>query len=194
MELILASASPRRKALLDQIGVQCSVKPVDICEDVRDAELAMDYVERLAIEKAQVCFDLTDGSKAVLGSDTTVVLDGRIMGKPADQNEAIETLQRLSGNTHQVLTAVAVVTAEQTRSVVVTTDVSFRPISLAECEAYWRSGEPQDKAGSYGIQGFGAVFVEEIKGSYSAVVGLPLTETAEMLVQAGIRIWHSQEN
>ena len=194
MELILASASPRRKALLDQIGVQCSVKPVDICEDVRDAELAMDYVERLAIEKAQACFALTDGSKAVLGSDTTVVLDGRIMGKPADQNEAIETLQRLSGNTHQVLTAVAVVTAKQTKSVVVTTNVSFRPISLAECEAYWRSGEPQDKAGSYGIQGFGAVFVEEIKGSYSAVVGLPLTETAEMLVQAGIRIWHSEEN
>ncbi|WP_415885454.1 Maf family protein [Neptuniibacter sp. QD37_6] len=194
MELILASASPRRKALLDQIGVQCSVKPVDICEDVRDAELAVDYVERLAIEKAQVCFDLTDGSKAVLGSDTTVVFDGRIMGKPADQDEAIETLQRLSGNTHQVLTAVAVVTAEQTRSVVVTTNVSFRPISLAECEAYWRSGEPQDKAGSYGIQGFGAVFVEEIKGSYSAVVGLPLTETAEMLVQTGIRIWHLEEN
>ncbi|WP_415901783.1 Maf family protein [Neptuniibacter sp. QD29_5] len=192
MELILASASPRRKALLDQIGVQCSVKPVDICEDVRDAERAMDYVERLAIEKAQACFALTDGSKAVLGSDTTVVLDGRIMGKPADQNEAIGTLQRLSGNTHQVLTAVAVVTAEQTRSVVVTTNVRFRPISLAECEAYWRSGEPQDKAGSYGIQGFGAVFVEEIKGSYSAVVGLPLTETAEMLVQAGIRIWHSK--
>ncbi|WP_415896744.1 Maf family protein [Neptuniibacter sp. QD72_48] len=192
MELILASASPRRKALLDQIGVQCSVKPVDICEDVRDAELAMDYVERLAIEKAQACFACTDGSKAVLGSDTTVVLDGRIMGKPADQNEAIETLQRLSGNTHQVLTAVALVTAEQTRSVVVSTNVRFRPISLAECKAYWRSGEPQDKAGSYGIQGFGAVFVEEIKGSYSAVVGLPLTETAEMLVQAGIRIWHSK--
>ncbi|WP_415888940.1 Maf family protein [Neptuniibacter sp. SY11_33] len=192
MELILASASPRRKALLDQIGVQCSVKPVDICEDVRDAEPAIDYVERLAIEKAQACFVLTDGTKAVLGSDTTVVLDGRIMGKPADQNEAIETLQRLSGNIHQVLTAVAVVTAEQTRSVVVTTNVRFRPISLVECEAYWRSGEPQDKAGSYGIQGFGAVFVEEIKGSYSAVVGLPLTETAEMLVQAGIRIWHSE--
>jgi len=192
MDLILASASPRRKALLEQIGVQCSVKPVDICEDVRDAELAVDYVERLAIEKAQACFDLTDGSKAVLGSDTTVVLDGRIMGKPAGKNEAIETLQRLSGNTHQVLTAVAIVTAEQTRSVVVTTNVRFRSLSLDECEAYWQSGEPQDKAGSYGIQGFGAVFVEEIKGSYSAVVGLPLTETAEMLVQAGIRIWHSK--
>lgn len=192
MELILASASPRRKALLDQIGVKCSVKPVDICEDVRDAELATDYVERLAIEKAQACFALTDGTKAVLGSDTTVVLDGKIMGKPADRDEAVETLSRLSGHTHQVLTAVAIVTEEQTRSVVVTTDVRFRRISLDECEAYWQSGEPQDKAGSYGIQGFGAVFVEEIKGSYSAVVGLPLTETAEMLVQAGIRIWHSE--
>jgi len=194
MELILASASPRRKALLAQIGVSCAVKPVDICEDVREAESAEQYVERLAIEKAQAGFTDSDGSRPVLGSDTTVVLGGLIMGKPVDLEDAVATLMRLSENTHQVLTAVALVSAEQTRSLVVSTDVTFRKLSVAECEAYWQSGEPQDKAGSYGIQGFGAVFVEEIKGSYSAVVGLPLAETAEMLMQAGISIWQSEQN
>lgn len=194
MNLILASASPRRKALLEQIGVQCQVSPVDICEVPHTGEAASTYVERLAIEKAQCCFKLVSEESVVLGADTTVVVDGVIMGKPEDQEDAIRTLLSLSGRTHQVITAVAVVTAEQTQSVVVETDVRFKSLTREECLAYWCTGEPADKAGSYGIQGYGAIFVEEIKGSYSAVVGLPLAETAAMLKQVDVPVWQSEQD
>lgn len=189
-DLILASASPRRKELLSQIGVRFSVNPVDICEDVLEAENPEDYVLRLAIEKANVCFSLTEGRLPVLGSDTTVVFSGQILGKPADEQEAIATLMKLSGSVHEVLTAVAVVNAEQTLYSVVKTSVKFKTLTLEICRRYWKTGEPADKAGAYGIQGMGAVFVEEIKGSYSAVVGLPLCETSVLLQQAGVEIWH----
>ncbi|WP_299180891.1 nucleoside triphosphate pyrophosphatase [uncultured Neptuniibacter sp.] len=194
MNLILASASPRRKALLEQIGVQCQVSPVDICEVPLAGEAASTYVERLAIEKARCCFKLGSEESVVLGADTTVVVDGVIMGKPEDQEDAIRTLLSLSGRTHQVITAVAVVTAEQTQSVVVETDVRFKSLTREECLAYWCTGEPADKAGSYGIQGYGAIFVEEIKGSYSAVVGLPLAETAAMLKQVDVPVWQSEQD
>lgn len=189
MTLILASASPRRKELLEQIGVRFSVKPVDIDEQPLDGELPADYVLRLAREKAEACFLLCDSSSAVLGSDTTVVAAGEILGKPVDKEDAVATLMRLSGNTHHVLTAVAVKSAEHLSACVVTTNVTFKTLSKAQCYAYWESGEPQDKAGSYGIQGLGAVFVEKIEGSYSSVVGLPLAETAEILEQFDIPIW-----
>ena len=191
MDLILASASPRRKELLAQIGVRFDVSPVDICEDVLSGESPEHYVERLACEKALTCFNHTDKTLPVLGSDTTVVLDTQIMGKPRDRSESLEMLLALSGKTHQVMTAVAVVTSERTDSVVVKTDVCFKELSREECESYWQTGEPSDKAGSYGIQGMGAVFVESIKGSYSSVVGLPLAETAQLLTRVNVPIWKS---
>lgn len=192
MKLVLASASPRRKELLKQIGVQFSVRPVDICEDVIAGESPFDYVSRLAEEKARACN--IKGDEVVLGSDTTVVLDGRIIGKPECKAQSIEILKALSGKTHQVLTAVALIGKEQSNVVVVETDVTLRDISLRECESYWLTGEPIDKAGSYGIQGFGAVFVDRIEGSYSSVVGLPLSQTAELLKVAGVDIWQLDNN
>lgn len=189
-DLILASASPRRKELLSQIGVRFAVMPVDICEDVRKNENPTDYVLRLAKAKAQTCYQISDGKIPVLGSDTTVVLDGEILGKPSGETEAIETLKKLSGGHHEVLTAIAVVNAEQTLYSVVKTAVKFKTLTQEMCKKYWMTGEPADKAGSYGIQGLGAVFVEEIQGSYSSVVGLPLCETAALLDKAGVEIWH----
>ena len=193
MRLVLASASPRRRELLQQIGVSARVVPADIDEQVYPGELAADYVSRLALQKAEAVAGQLHSDELALGSDTSVVLNGEILGKPASFEEAQTMLRALSGAKHQVVTAVALVGRAPTepRSEVrtVTTDVWFRPISDAQIEAYWASGEPQDKAGSYGIQGFGAIFVDHIEGSYSAVVGLPLAETAELLEAAGVPIW-----
>lgn len=188
-ELVLASASPRRRELLSQIGVNCEVLPVDIAEIKAENESAAGFVERMAREKVMAGLNLASGNKVVLGSDTVVVHRGLVMGKPADRAESIAMLQRLSGDEHQVLTAVAVANREQIESVVVSTLVRFRELPRSLCEQYWDSGEPRDKAGSYGIQGLGAVFVATIEGSYSSVVGLPLTETAELLEKFDIAIW-----
>lgn len=193
MGLILASASPRRKELLEQIGVNFTVQPINIDETPLLDEQPCEYVQRLAKEKALACFQLTDQCSVVMGSDTTVVYAGEILGKPLNREHAAEMLMRLSGSTHEVMTAVAVISAERQCLKLVTTEVSFKQLTLEQCYAYWQSGEPQDKAGSYGIQGLGAVFVEQIKGSYSAVVGLPLAETAEMLEQFGIPVWQRME-
>lgn len=191
--LYLASGSSRRRELLTQIGVPfiTQVSPVD--ETVLPDEQPGHYVERLARAKAQAVFDQLESpvEAVVLGSDTAVVLDGKILGKPSDRNEALATLQALSGREHQVLTAVALVARDKTRAAVVTSQVTFRCISDAEAQAYWASGEPQDKAGSYGIQGLAAVFVSQLQGSYSAVVGLPLCETAELLAEFAIPCWQS---
>ncbi len=186
--LILASASPRRRELLTQIGVRFECRSADIDESIGVAETASRYVSRLALEKAQAVAAI-EPRIWVLGSDTTVVCEQQILGKPADKAEAVATLLLLSGRRHQVLTAVALVRGEQQHVLLVTTDVLFKKLSRAECEQYWETGEPQDKAGSYAIQGLGAVFVERIEGSYSAVVGLPLQETAQLLQQLGITIW-----
>ena len=186
--IILASASPRRAELLQQIGLDFSVRPADIDETPAPDETPEQYVERLAREKALA----VTGSSAeclVLGSDTSVVLDGKILGKPTDPSDARATLARLSGATHQVMTAVALATDGQCESVLVITEVCFRQLSTAEIEAYVASGEPMDKAGSYGIQGLGGIFVSELRGSYSAVVGLPLQETAALLAGAGYPVW-----
>ncbi|MBU1330519.1 MAG: septum formation inhibitor Maf [Gammaproteobacteria bacterium] len=189
--LYLASGSPRRRELLTQIGVPFRTQIAPIDENALPGEAPGVYVERLARAKAQAGLDALGSPEqaVVLGADTAVVLDGRILGKPCDQDDALETLRALSGRTHQVLTAVALVSCERVESRVVVSEVSFRPLRDAELAAYWASGEPCDKAGSYGIQGLAAVFVSRLQGSYSAVVGLPLCETAEMLEAFAIECW-----
>ncbi|WP_445937862.1 Maf family protein [Pseudomonas sp.] len=198
--LYLASGSPRRRELLTQIAVPFLTQIAPIDENALPGESPISYVERLARAKARAGLAaLNDTVDAVvLGADTAVVLDGRLLGKPADRDDALATLSALSGRTHQVLTAVALVSRERLESRVVTSQVTFRPFSQAEIEAYWASGEPQDKAGCYGIQGLAAVFVSQLHGSYSAVVGLPLCETAALLAEFAIPCWqllpdHSQE-
>ncbi|OZB11880.1 MAG: septum formation protein Maf [Marinobacter sp. 34-60-7] len=187
-ELILASASPRRAELLTQMGVRFDVRPADIDETVADDESPGAYVERLAREKA-LAVAATQAGAVVLGSDTTVVLDGVILGKPTSAEDAEAMLDRLSGQTHQVMTGIAVVSGQQCCSDVVVTDVTFRALSREEIRAYVASGEPMDKAGAYGIQGLGGVFVAHLNGSYSSVVGLPLYETARLLSHVGYEVW-----
>jgi len=191
--LHLASASPRRRELLAQIGVPFVTLIAAIDETALPGEPAERYVERLAREKALAGLAaLSDPADAVvLGADTAVVLDGRILGKPADRAECLATLAALSGREHQVLTAVALASAQRIESRVVASRVRFRPLRAGEAEAYWATGEPCDKAGSYGIQGLAAVFVSQLEGSYSAVVGLPLCETAQLLGEFGIPCWQA---
>ncbi|AYC34252.1 septum formation inhibitor Maf [Pseudomonas cavernae] len=189
--LYLASGSPRRRELLAQIGVPFVTLGVDVDESLLADESPTAYVERLARAKAAAGLARlpASGAAVVLGADTAVVLDGRILGKPGDRAEALATLQSLSGREHQVLTAVALASPQRCVARVVSSRVEFRPLGTGELEAYWATGEPQDKAGSYGIQGLAAVFVSALHGSYSAVVGLPLCETAELLAGFGIPCW-----
>lgn len=187
--LVLASASPRRRELLEQIGVPHRVVPVDLCEDPHPGELPRAYVERLAQEKAQAGYRTAGAEAPALGSDTAVILDGDILGKPRDEADAVSMLMRLSGRRHQVMTAVAVADGERCLCETVITEVSFVRFDESRARAYWASGEPTDKAGAYGIQGLGAVFVESINGSYSAVVGLPLAQTAALLREFNIEVW-----
>ena len=187
--LILASQSPRRKQFLAQLGYQFNVQASDIDERILSSEIAYDYVLRLAKQKALHVFDSLSSAEqqvsSVLGSDTCVVVDGTILGKPSNENDCIATLSLLSDCQHQVLTAIALVNHTGIQGQVVTTQVTFKALSRAEIQAYWLTGEPQDKAGSYGIQGIAGQFVKTINGSYSAVVGLPLYETAQLLNNAG---------
>lgn len=188
--LFLASASPRRRELLTQIGVPFSLLSVAIDETPQAGESPDTYVQRLAREKALAGLASVEQPAAcVLGADTTVVLDGQILGKPADRADSLAMLQALSGREHQVMTAVAL--ANNTECIVrlVVSRVQFRPITTDEAERYWASGEPADKAGGYAIQGLGAVFVSGLQGSYSGVVGLPLCETAQLLEAFGIPVW-----
>ena len=192
-QLILASQSPRRKELLAQLGYQFITQSADIDESVRGSENAKNYVLRLAKEKAQAIFSTLSvqqqAKSIVIGSDTSVVIDGDILGKPANEAECITILLRLENKQHQVLTAIAVVSQEQTNNVIsqlIETQVQFKSLTVDEIKRYWRTGEPCDKAGAYGIQGIGGQFVTTINGSYSAVVGLPLYETAQLLAQVGL--------
>lgn len=191
--LYLASGSPRRRELLAQIGVPFVTLNAAIDESALPAEPAHGYVERLALEKARAGLaSLADNTDAVvLGADTAVVLDGQILGKPQTRSEALAMLAALSGREHQVLTAVALASRTRSAVQVVTSHVTFRPLRSGEAEAYWATGEPYDKAGSYGIQGLAAVFVSQLQGSYSAVVGLPLCETAQMLNEFAIPCWQT---
>lgn len=193
IDLYLASASPRRRELLAQIGVRHAIIHATIDESPLLNELPADYVCRLSKSKARAGLDavrergLTE--KPVLGADTTVIAGSQILGKPADEAEAIAMLSRLSGTFHTVLTAVTVMSGEKSHTHLSESRVEFRSLSKAEMRAYWATGEPADKAGGYGIQGLGAVFVKAIHGSYSGVVGLPLAETAELLKLYKIPFW-----
>ena len=192
-QLILASASPRRKELLDQIGVSYIVHAVDIDETPLPLEQPQAYVQRIAAAKSDVCLALRNDNLPVLAADTTVVLGQTIMGKPKNQDDAVNMLGQLSGSTHQVYTAVSLRGREHWQ-VLNITEVTFKTLAIEEILAYWQTGEPQDKAGSYAIQGLGAVFVEQIKGSFSRVVGLPLFETSQLLLKQGIHPIHERRN
>ena len=179
-DLYLASQSPRRRELLMQIGVNFSVVTVAVPEQQQPGEVPVDYVQRLALAKSWAGSALV-ADAPVLGADTIVVLGQQVLEKPVDQADAVGMLLQLSGQTHQVLTAVAVCHKSQCHSRLSRTQVTFRQLTAAEAEHYWTTGEPADKAGGYGIQGLGSVFVTAIDGSYSGVVGLPLAETADLL-------------
>jgi len=188
-QFYLASASPRRKQLLEQLGLRFQVVVAEVDETVQAGEAPRDYVLRVAGLKATaVAARLGNPRLPVLAADTTVVLDGAILGKPKDRDDAIRMLAHLGGRRHQVLSAVALWNRDVLDTVLNDSWVSFRAIDPVEAGAYWDSGEPRDKAGSYGIQGLGAVFVQSLEGSYSGVMGLPLFETAALLHKAGVRV------
>jgi len=184
--LLLASASPRRSALLAQIGVAHRVHATEIDETPRPGEAATALVERLARGKA-AAGRTQAGGLPVLGADTEVVLDGRVFGKPRDAADAVAMLLALAGREHQVLSAVALATADgRVQSLLSESRVRMRDITPDEAQAYWASGEPRGKAGGYAIQGLAAVFISALSGSFSGVMGLPLYETAQLLGAAGI--------
>lgn len=189
-KIVLASASPRRLELLQQIGVQALVMPVPVEEVLQPGELPLAFVQRLAMEKARHACELTlqQGIKLpVLGSDTIVELDGEVFGKPADTEQAELMLAKLSGKVHNVHTAVVVKTNDAEILALSSSLVGFAALSTNEIKAYVSTGEPLDKAGSYAIQGIAAQFVNNIQGSYSGVMGLPLFETARLLAKAGVK-------
>ena len=190
-DIVLASASPRRQELLLQIGLHVLVQPVPVEEVLLAGELALDFVQRLALDKAKAGFELSSqqGIKIpVLGSDTIVELDGEVFGKPADNEQAKLMLAKLSGRVHQVHTAVALKTVEAEYSALSSSQVEFAVLSKAMIEDYVATGEPLDKAGSYGIQGKAAQFVKNLNGSSAGVMGLPLFETAELLAKAHVKV------
>lgn len=183
MKYVLASASPRRQQLLQQLLTDFTVVAPQVPEQQQPAETATAYVERLAVAKARAGQQLVgaDRETLVIGSDTVVVRAGQVLEKPRDKADYQAMMRALSGQVHQVLTAVAVARGEQCEATVVSTDVHFKTLSATEIESYWATGEPHDKAGGYGIQGAAGKFVRYLAGSYFAVVGLPLFETQELI-------------
>jgi septum formation protein len=207
--IYLASASPRRRELLRQIGVPFRVIGAEVDETAFQGESAAAYVSRLAEAKAALGWEgsrelhgapvlaadtVAADRSPVLAADTAVVLDGEILGKPADMNAAVGMLQKLSGRAHEVLTAVALRTAAGLEVRLSRSLVSFRAVDHGEARAYWETGEARDKAGGYAIQGYAAIFIADLKGSYSGVMGLPLFETAELLQAAGVACWRHREH
>jgi len=178
--LYLASGSPRRRELLAVLEYTFERVVTDVAEQQEAGEAPADYVVRLACEKAQAGVKVAPQDLPVLGADTIVVLDGQVLEKPRDEAHAAQMLAALSGRQHQVMTAIALADRQTHRSTLVVTDVTFRSLSAEDIQHYILSGEPMDKAGSYGIQGKGGCFVREIRGSYYAVMGLPLVETQEL--------------
>jgi septum formation protein len=183
--IILASQSPRRRELLTLVGIPHDVRPADLDERVLPGERPAPHAERLARAKAEAVA-ANEPDAVVIGADTIVVLDGDILGKPQDAGDAAATLQRLSGRTHTVFTAVAVTRHGRTVSGVESVEVTFRPLTSAQIDAYIATGEPMDKAGAYGIQGYGAVIVERVHGDYFAVMGLALGRLVGLLEQVGV--------
>jgi septum formation protein len=186
--LTLASTSPRRQEILAALGVKFEVAVVDVDERRLQHETAEQMVLRLALAKAEAAAS----AHLVIGADTAVIAGDRILGKPQDKKEAVAMLLSLSGRGHCVLTGVALLGPQGVETALSATEVYFREISRDEAVAYWQSGEPCDKAGAYGIQGLGGIFVERIEGSYSGVVGLPIYETAQLLRNAGISVLMKQ--
>ncbi|HMT92841.1 nucleoside triphosphate pyrophosphatase [uncultured Thiothrix sp.] len=187
-QLILASASPRRRELLEQIGIRYQVQTADIDESPLPAEEPFALVQRLAKEKAQSIWEASDKSLPVLGADTLGIVDGQLLVKPDNFLSARQMLLSMSGRAHTIYSAVALYHQNACELAVSESKVWFRMMTEAEIEAYWKQGEPRDKAGAYAIQGMGAIFAERLEGSYSGVMGLPLFETAQLLAKAGIRI------
>jgi septum formation protein len=187
--IYLASASPRRRDLLRQLGVEFEVMPSNILEVRQTEESPTDYVLRVARDKAQFVAKLLNERGLpvfpVLGADTEVVLDGEILGKPQDRAHGTALLRRLAGRTHEVLSAVCVVDLGSEHTALSTSRVTFCPLTEAEIAQYWDTGEPADKAGAYAIQGKAAAFIERLEGSYSGVMGLPLHELAGILKKIG---------
>lgn len=192
MSFYLASASPRRHELLAQIGVRFEVVNVDVDESVLPDECPEDYVQRVALAKARAgLLDALPGDPeaVVLGGDTSVICAGKVFGKPENKAHALDMLMALSGNEHQVYSAISVVSAARHETRLIKTRVRFKTLTEQECEDYWQTGEPLGKAGGYAIQGLGSVFVTAIEGSYTGVVGLPVAETAQLLRQFSVPVW-----
>jgi septum formation protein len=197
-KIYLASKSPRRRELLRQVGVEFELlslrsdptRGADVSEDERPGESPLDYVARVAREKGAFAWNVLHlrrmPLRPVLSADTTVTIDGEILGKPADKDEAAAMLERLSGRTHQVLTSVALHHTDVTEQVTQVSNVRFATLSPATIKAYCATPEPYDKAGAYGIQGLAALFIEHIEGSHSGIMGLPVFETARLLKKAGV--------
>ena len=197
-KIYLASKSPRRRELLRQVGIDFELlllrsdgpRGPDVTEDVHPGEAPMDYVARVALEKAAFAADIVSkrrmAPRPVLSADTTVTIDGAILGKPGNPAEATAMLQQLSGRTHQVLTSIAVASPDFSGQITQVSDVRFGVLSPAAIAAYCATAEPYDKAGGYGIQGPAAQFIEHISGSHSGIMGLPIYETVQLLRQAGL--------
>jgi len=186
--IVLASASLRRSQLLTQIGVRHECFAADLDEEPLPGEAPADYVQRLARDKARAA----PGGRAdrpVLAADTTVVQDGRIYGKPSNEQECVAMLMALSGRSHEVMTAIALADGASLRAAMNVSRVTFRALDEQECRRYWATGEAAGKAGAYAVQGLAAVFISRIEGSFSCVMGLPLFETAALLDAAGVRRW-----
>ena len=179
--LILASGSPRRKLLLEQLAIIFEIERPDVDESLLTGEAPEVYVTRLSEKKAQTVAGKHDSEAVILAADTSVVLHGNILGKPESKEHGLQMLNELSGTRHDVLTGVSICNGSRAETFCVRTEVTFRLLGEKEIAWYWETGEPQDKAGSYGLQGAGAAFVETLTGSYSNVIGLPLSETVLML-------------
>lgn len=188
-QIILASASPRRKQLLAQLGLEVLVHPVDLDETPHFNENPTVYVQRVAAEKSELAAKLLTTDLAILAADTAVICNGKILGKPKNKTDGMLMLQQLSGQTHQVLSAISL-RGKQHWQALNCTEVTFRTLTDDEISHYWHTGEPVDKAGGYAIQGLAASFIQEIKGSYSGVMGLPIYETAQLLAYQGIDLLH----
>ena len=188
--IYLASQSPRRRELLSQIGIQYKSVPAEINETPRQNEVPIDYVIRMAREKA-LCAAGQHQDKPLLAADTTVVCNNRILGKPRDKQHFLEMMDCLSGNSHDVITAIAITKGANPSSLLTATSTSkvcFRELTTSETDAYWQTGEPADKAGGYAVQGMAAAFISDIHGSYSGIMGLPLFETAELLKKFAVKV------
>ena len=189
-KIVLASASPRRNDLLKTMGLEFEIIPSQVEENIEDEIFSVELIENLAFEKAQDVAGKINFPSIVIGSDTVVVINNKILGKPKDKDDASNMLKMLSGNTHQVISAIAVIDTETGKALKdsVISDVTFKQLSDEEINAYIESGEPMDKAGAYAIQGLAGMFVKSINGCYSNIVGISVFRLAEMLKEFGVKL------